>query len=798
LPNSPSSAQAIAQREVALLTKVGAWTFDFAKQELFWSPEIKAIVEVDRDFTSSFAATLGFYHPDAQATFSACVEETQSTGAGWDLELPIITAQGRNIWVRSIGRAVYDGDQIIGLAGAVQDITSDIEKRIELQEMASQAHQALIHLSTYKAVLDRHALVATIDLNGRFTFVNDLFCSVSGYAREDLIGQLQSILETDHHPKSFFRQMRLTLLRGHTWRQEVCHSAKAGGVYWVDMTIAPELDHHGRPAKFVAVCYDITERKLTESKLNEVSNRVAGFFDVAHDAICVADSTGKFVSVNPAFERVLGYSALEIECFGFTSLVHPNDLDKTTAAALALAKGQRVDELINRYQHKDGTWRWMEWRGTPRDGHFYASARDITDRLNHEHELMAARELAEQATQTKSQFLANMSHEIRTPLNGVIGVASAMARLDMPDRQRDMVELIKSSGETLERLLNDILDLSKIEAGKFDLLIDDFDLTREIEAASLLMAVRADEKGIGFKVDYGEFARGHFRGDAVRIRQIVSNLASNAVKFTTEGEVCIYVDVTEGAGLDAHLVVAVHDTGIGFDKAAGQRLFGRFEQADGTITRNFGGTGLGLSICHAITEMMGGTISASSTPGKGSCFTASFPLLRSISLKDFDAGTFGLVDATQIDADLVEDGAPLRLLIAEDHPINRKVVAMILEPYGTDITFANNGLEALAHFDAARFDAILMDMQMPEMDGLTAIRAIREREARLGLVRTPIAVLSANAMAEHVASSLNAGSDTHIAKPVTAQSLSSGIERLLTLAEAFTYDQAPSPHCAKL
>jgi two-component system, sensor histidine kinase len=347
-----------------------------------------------------------------------------------------------------------------------------------------------------------------------------------------------------------------------------------------------------------------------------------------------------------------------------------------------------------------------------------------------------------------------------------------------------MVDLIKTSGETLERLLNDILDLSKIEAGKFDLLVDDFDLVREIEAASHLMAVRADEKGIGFKVEYGEVARGHFKGDAVRLRQIVSNLASNAVKFTQQGDVSIYVDVTDTSSLDSHLVVAVHDTGIGFDKAAGQRLFGRFEQADGTITRSFGGTGLGLSICRAISEMMGGTINASSTPGKGSCFTVSFPLPRALSLEDFDAGKSSLASAADNDVEFADDGEPLRLLVAEDHPINQKVVAMILEPFGVEITFANNGLEALEHFDAARFDAILMDMQMPEMDGLTAIRAIREREVRLSLTRTPIAVLSANAMAEHISASIEAGSDTHIAKPVTPESLSAGIEKLLACGEA--------------
>jgi PAS domain S-box-containing protein len=794
LDASNCCAHDMALREAALLAKVGAWSFDFATNALFWSKEVKDVIEVEEDYVPQFSTTMSFYHPDARETISSCIEEAHSTGEGWDLELPMITATGRNIWVRTIGRAVYDQTRIIGLAGALKDITSDIEKRLELQEMASQAHQALSNLSTYKSVLDRHALVATVGMDGRFTFVNDLFCSVSGYGRDELLGQLQSILETDHHPKSFFRQMRVTLMRGHTWHREVCHNAKNGGIYWVDMTIAPEFDVNGHAVHYVTICYDITERKRTEAKLNETTSRMAGFFDVAHDAISVADKHGKFVSVNPAFEKVLGYSGAQIQGTGFMDLIHPDDIKATQQAMAALAKGEQVHELINRYKRSDGTWRWMEWRATPRDGFAYASARDITGRLTHERDLLEARQAAEEATKAKSQFLANMSHEIRTPLNGVIGIASALSRLDMPVRHREMVDLIKTSGETLERLLNDILDLSKIEAGKFDLLIEDFDLVREIEAAAHLMAVRADEKGIDFKVEYGQMARGRFQGDAVRLRQIVSNLASNAVKFTQNGEVAIYVDITNGAGLDAHLVVAVHDTGIGFDAEAGQRLFGRFEQADGTITRSFGGTGLGLSICRAIAEMMGGSITASSTPGKGSCFTVAFPLARSLSLSEFDAGAENLPCQSQSEIEFDEDGKPMRLLVAEDHPINQKVVAMILEPYGIEITFANNGLEALDHFDAARFDAILMDMQMPEMDGLTAIRAIREREARLALARTPIAVLSANAMAEHIASSIDAGSDTHIAKPVTPESLSAGIEKLLAIGEAFGDVQDVSDH----
>lgn len=389
---------------------------------------------------------------------------------------------------------------------------------------------------------------------------------------------------------------------------------------------------------------------------------------------------------------------------------------------------------------------------------------------------------AEAANEAKTAFLANMSHEIRTPLNGVIGVADALDRTRLDEDQREMLHLIRSSGQSLERILSDILDLSKIKAGKLDLQMAEFDLRQEIETAAYLMRVRADDKGVGFEIQHGPNANGRFVGDAVRIRQIVSNLASNAVKFTEAGRITIRIDISGGHAGEPVLTVEVSDTGIGFDEAAAARLFNRFEQADSSITRGFGGTGLGLAICKSLAEIMGGDILARSHPGKGSVFTLRLPLLPGTQQH--------AANASSVDLDgLGENGRRLRILCVDDNPMNHKVIQLILGPHAAVIASAMSGHEAIDAFRQAPFDIVLMDMQMPEMDGLAATRTLRAIEAQQGGPRTAIAMVSANAMPEHLELAAAAGCDAHIAKPLTPRTLQKGIEQALAVAASASTSQ---------
>jgi len=407
----------------------------------------------------------------------------------------------------------------------------------------------------------------------------------------------------------------------------------------------------------------------------------------------------------------------------------------------------------------DGRWLRLEDRLTA-EGGVVTIAVDITDLKRQAEALERAKQEAETANRAKSEFLANMSHEIRTPLNGVVGVADVLAGTALDPRQAEMVEIIRSSGETLERLLSDILDLARIESGRIEIQQDAFHLGDAVRAVAALSDLRAREKNVPLVVEIAPEAETRIAGDMVRIKQILTNLVSNAVKFTDHGEVRLSVDQVEDG--DAPLWrFTVRDTGVGFDPTNKDRIFGRFQQADGSITRRFGGTGLGLAISRQLAELMDGELDCDSTPGEGSVFTfeARLPVLAAEDAAEEP------VHAAAADAD---DDRPLRVLLADDHPTNRKVVELILAQAGVDLTSVENGQEAVDAFQAARFDVVLMDMQMPVMDGLTATRMVRTLEAEQGLGRTPLFMLTANALPEHVEACRAAGADRHLTKPISA------------------------------
>ena len=385
-----------------------------------------------------------------------------------------------------------------------------------------------------------------------------------------------------------------------------------------------------------------------------------------------------------------------------------------------------------------------------------------------------AREAADAANRAKSEFLATMSHEIRTPLNGVLGMAQAMARDPLSKVQRERLQVIGHSGEVLLAIVNDVLDLSKIEAGKLALDVADFDLEELAQSTQANFQPMADDKGLAFTLEIASGAAGMYRSDPVRVRQILYNLISNAVKFTAAGSVEVRIATVDGA-----LECSVTDTGIGITPQQIARLFDKFVQADSSMTRRYGGTGLGLAICRELCTALGGDIVVASELGRGSCFTVRLPLAR---VGDSCAATGAATRQEPAD-----DERPLRILAAEDNPVNQLVLKALLGPFGLEPVVVDNGEEVVAAWERGDWDVILMDIQMPVMDGVTATQTIRRREAAMQQRETPIIALTANAMGHQVESYRAAGMNGVVAKPIEVAQL---LEAIAAAVDATTADTA--------
>ena len=492
--------------------------------------------------------------------------------------------------------------------------------------------------------------------------------------------------------------------------------------------------------------------------------------DAMPDGMACYDAEDRLVLWNQRYEEMIpelspalkvGVSFREIIEIGLAQNLYSDALGRQAEWFQDRLESRKALTTTREQQLADGRWIRASDRLTAAGG-IVTVCTDITDLKNDARALSEARDIAESANSAKSLFLANMSHEIRTPLNGVIGVAQALARTPLSAQQEEMLELIQSSGHTLQVLLNDILDLARVESGRLELSHEPFHLGRAVREAAQLYQTSAEAKGLQFFVEIAEETDRWIVGDVVRVKQILTNLVSNAVKFTSSG----FVSLTAAPGPDRGdrptLRFSVEDTGIGFNSDTRDRLFSRFEQADGAITRRFGGSGLGLAISRQLAEMMGGYLDCESEPGGGSSFILTIPFQAA----EAPAATT-LVDIASGD----DDQARIRVLLADDHPVNRKVVEMILAQVNVELTSVENGAEAVQACRDGDFDIILMDMQMPVMDGLTATREIRLNEAALGLARTPVVMLTANALAEHIASAEAAGADRHLAKPFDAAEL---------------------------
>ncbi|MDX9998520.1 MAG: ATP-binding protein [Phenylobacterium sp.] len=603
-----------------------------------------------------------------------------------------------------------------------------------------------------------------------------------GYAPGELVGLSVEALIPERsldvhrvHVANFSRRERSSLKMDE--RNEVFALRKDGTEFPIEASLAKRA--HRGATYFTIIIRDVTARREAQARLAASERRLATAVANAELHVFEIDWVRREmyrdgIEGSLLFERLPTFEDLADD-----PMVVIAEEDRPAARA-AWVKARRDGEPFRiecRMARSDGREAWAlitaelieDQEGRPL--RLIGALQDVTQRMEAARTLRRAAEAAEAANGAKSAFLAIMSHEIRNPLNGVIGMAQAMAQDGLSPAQRERLGVIQDSSEALLTILNDILDLSKIEAGKLELEDVEFELGALIRSLEAAHGPAAGARGLALECDF-ERADGVYRGDPTRLRQILQNLLSNAVKFTRQGKVALTVR-RQGE----NLVMSVADTGIGLTREQLKRLFQPFSQADSSTTRHFGGTGLGLSICRRLANEMGGGISVESRAGEGSTFTVRLPLPR--------VGEAGGTELAKAATGAANGGEPphlpspqLKVLAADDNAVNRLVLRTLLAQAGLEPTIADDGRQVVDRWRTGAFGIVLMDVHMPELDGVAAARLIRQEEADRGLPRTPIVALTADAMEHQIRGYLEAGMDACVTKPIDAGELLRTIEAL--------------------
>ncbi len=674
-----------------------------------------------------------------------------------------------------LGIPIKDKDHVmIGMLGIANKKGGYSENDIKFLEPMISMTSALISavkaneakdffsgtLDAYKRAIDSHAIVSVTDIYGTITYVNDKFCELSKYSRSELIGKNHVIINSGYHDKAFFKNLWDTILSGETWRGEVRNRAKDGSIYWVDATIVPFLNEEKKPYQFVAIRTDIT-------KLKEQERELSNFFRLAVDMLCIATPEGVMLKVSESFPAALGMTEEELLQTSFIELIHPEDRQSTTKQIEKLVAGETTTGFENRYRRKDGTYIQLSWKGSinREDGLIYATATDITHKKEFEEKMIQSRIEMEKA-KAKDVFLANMSHEIRTPLNAIIGFNDLLRKTNLDREQQGHVDIISSALKNLSVIINDILDLSKLESGKLELEKSPFKIESLVKQVIQMHLARAKAKNLKLILGLDSDIPQMVIGDETRLSQILINLLSNSIKFTQEGG--IELRVTETARTDEGVTVrfAVKDTGIGIDPSKLQMIFDRFTQAEDYTTRIYGGTGLGLNIVKSLVELYRGKLYVESLPGKGSEF--SFEINFAIAPESEIGPSLG-----PSKAEGPVDLSGLRILLVEDNEHNQILARTYLEKNGAKVEIAGNGLVGLEMLRKNNYSAVLMDIQMPVMDGLKTTELVRN-ELQINI---PIIGCSAHALTSEKDRCIDAGMNDYITKPYTEKDLVNALVR---------------------
>ncbi|WP_158212236.1 PAS domain S-box protein [Natranaerobius trueperi] len=709
---------------------IGVWEWNIKTNELIWDKNMYYLYgttpEVTKDRLTKWIDSL---HPEDKEKNIDLLMKAKNDEQKFDTQFRVVWSDGTIKYLKAFAEVIHDPDgNPEKMIGTNYDVTKQVRATQKLEE-AEKRYKTLFNDAPHGIVLINTETFEPEEFN-------DTVCNMLEYTREEF-ENLQindyDVIETTEQTVSRINRM----LQGSREEFETKHKTKNGKI--IDVFVIAKRLELGESVYIFAQFMDITENKQAEQELKEQKESFEKVINTAPDVIFIKDKYSRYQLTNDTLENLFGFNSDEIVGKSDFELSPTDDeSEKFIEGDLQVLNGEEKLDIEETLTDKDGNVRWLQTQKVPIKyrGHdcILGIARDITEKKKADEKLQAytneihiknleleqAKNEAIQASKAKSEFLANMSHEIRTPMNSIIGMAELLTETKLDDEQKQYIDIFKNAGESLLTLINDILDLSKIEAGQIELEYENFDLVDLVDKTVELMAFRAQDKGLEMLVRIKPEVPNYLIGDASRLRQVLINLLGNAIKFTEEGEVLLEIDVKNNKDIkeqQIELQFAIKDTGIGISKDNQDKIFDSFTQADASSTRRYGGTGLGLNISKKIVDLMSGKIWLESEVGKGSHFyftvTLDLPINQEVT-NDFE--------------EIILDLRYKNILAVDDNKSNLLILKETLALKGANVTCVESGKEALKEVEkeASNYHLILLDYMMPEMDGLEVSEYIRE------------------------------------------------------------------------
>ncbi|WP_242919104.1 PAS domain-containing hybrid sensor histidine kinase/response regulator [Pontibacter liquoris] len=676
---------------------------------------------------------------------------------------------GEIVWFNTIKRPLITSNGQVHVLGISTDITEQRQARQRL-EQSEELHRLLSENS--------RDTISLIDLEGNYTYLSKAAEQMFGYATEELLAMPSSVLI---HPEdvALVQQKGFQRALKEGKNTTVGHRAvkKDGTVIWLETSIKPLRDADGNIVQIQTAARDITRRHTADMALKNSEKKYRDLINYSQAYICTHDMEGRIISVNTYLQQMLNYTEEELQGTYLKDLF-PVKHQQNFPEYLDRFKTQSNVDGVLSILNKDKNLRYLYFRNykveeDTQNPYIIALAQDITDRMLAERELFKAKEAAEESARVKENFLANMSHEIRTPMNGILGMTGLLDKTALTDDQKNLLDIIRQSADNLLVIINDILDIAKIESGKLELEEIPFNVQDTVKAAFQTLTYKAEEKGIAYTMTPLALAHPLLIGDPYRLNQVLLNLLNNAIKFTEKGSVTLSVAVQEEDAQQLTLVFVVADTGIGIPKDKWDSIFEGFTQAYSSTTRKYGGTGLGLTISKNLVEMQGGRIWVEDNHAQGSIFKCTLTYRKSdlqmdesLQKEEIDYNSLGCV----------------KVLLAEDNEINIFLAQTVMESWGFQVTVARNGREAVDLAREQLYDVVLMDIQMPELSGTDAAQQIRlftDKEK----AAVPIIALTANALKGDAERYLSAGMNAYLSKPFEEDKLFQKIAAILPVKQ---------------